>query len=99
MNSDKPFTKFHKKNNYRIKKRDGGLPESRQKSTKQVKYQRKILKIPSRLERLIEKYIENKTVKPVDTSATLERIRQSIVDQISKILEKNPAWKIWKSGL
>ncbi|MCA1917571.1 class I SAM-dependent methyltransferase [Methanospirillum hungatei] len=91
MNSDKPFTKFHKKNKTRIKKKDGELKsESRQKSDRQVKYQRKLLKIPSRLERLIEKYIENKTGKPVDTPATIERIRQSVLAQKAGYWSKTP---------
>ncbi len=91
MNSDNHFTKFHKKNKSQKKKKENELKsKNQQKSIKPVKYQKKLLKIPSRLERLIEKYIETKTGKSLDNPATLERIRQSILAQKAGYWDKNP---------
>jgi len=91
MNSDNPFSKFHKKNNSRKKKKDSeSKPQNQHKTLKPVTYKKKLLKIPSRLERLIEKYIENKTGKPLNTPTTLERIRQSILAQKAGYWNKNP---------
>lgn len=75
------------KNKIRFKKK----PEKR-KSKGRERWEQKIsssenlkkksyARIPSRLERLIEEYITNKTGKPVDDPKTLGKIRQSILAQ------------------
>lgn len=91
MNSNDPFKKFHKRKPSDKKKNSGNrIFVVRRTNKNHKKIQKKLLKIPSRLEQLIEKYIENKTGKPIKSSGTLERIKQSILVQKAGYWKKNP---------
>lgn len=76
MNFNKPFSHYHTG-----KKSGPSEKKSLPKRSKAGQKTAKPLKIPSRLERLIESYIQDKTGKSPDNPSTLERIRQSILAQ------------------
>lgn len=83
MQDAKPNTK----NKIRFKKKPEKKPlnrkERREAESISAENRRRYpsARIPSRLERLIEEYITNKTGKPVDDPKTLGKIRQSILAQ------------------
>ena len=97
MISEKKPTKFNKPAFFE-KKKQSRTPEK--KKTEFVQKNKPELegniKLPSRLERLIEQYIENKTGKSLDTPITLERIRQSVLAQKAGYWNKNPQGKYGK---
>ncbi|NLW76117.1 MAG: class I SAM-dependent methyltransferase [Methanomicrobiales archaeon] len=81
-----------KKNNARKKKKDAKKNIQPEKATKTGN-----LRIPSRLERLFEQYIEIKTGKPVDSPQIIEKIKNSILAQKAGYWNKSPHAKYGKA--
>lgn len=64
--------------------------QTEKKSTQSTTSKKTKLRIPSRLERLIEEYIEYKTKNPYQSPVTLNRIRQYILAQKAGYWNSNP---------
>lgn len=91
MSTESPFKKFHKRkpSDKRTKTADKRtIYKKEERGLKNI--QKELLKIPSGLELIIEKYIENKTGKPLESPGTLERIRQAVLVQKAGYWNKNP---------
>ncbi len=69
------------------------LYRNKQKERKKIAHS---VKIPSRLERIIETYIKEKTGKPVDDPSIRERIKQTILAQKAGYWNKTPHAKYGK---
>ena len=82
MSTESPFKKFYKRKYTAGRKKPGdkrSIPKIDENIRKKI--QEKMLKIPPGLELVIEKYIENKTGKQLESPGTLERIRQAVLVQ------------------
>ena len=91
MNAESPFKKFYKRKYTAGRKKPGdkrSIPKIDENIRKKI--QEKMLKIPPGLELVIEKYIENKTGKQLESPGTLERIRQAVLVQKAGYWNKNP---------
>jgi SAM-dependent methyltransferase len=91
MSTESPFKKFYKRKYTAGRKKPGdkrSIPKIDENIRKKI--QEKMLKIPPGLELVIEKYIENKTGKQLESPGTLERIRQAVLVQKAGYWNKNP---------
>lgn len=87
-NKNNFFTQEKSTSKNQEKKKKLEKKRSEEKKQGSIKYENKgTLRIPSRLERLFEEYIEYKTNKPIQTPNILNRIKQSIQ------VQKKGYWK------